>query len=96
VVPEQALPGARRVQLSLEAGISVECRRIMGLEEYEAPQRYLDASVAYKVSKYAEVFVNGTNLSNEYQAILPRVARPVRARQTSLNACSRLALRGQW
>jgi TonB-dependent receptor len=40
---------------------------IMGLEEYEAAQRYLDASVAYKVSKYAEVFVNGTNLSNEYQ-----------------------------
>jgi TonB-dependent receptor len=40
---------------------------ISGLEEYEAPQRYLDASVAYKLSKYAEVFVNGTNLTNEYQ-----------------------------
>jgi TonB-dependent receptor len=40
---------------------------ITGMEEYEAPQRYLDASVAYKVSKYAEVFVNGTNLTNEYQ-----------------------------
>jgi TonB-dependent receptor len=40
---------------------------IAGMEEYEAPQGYLDASIAYKVSKYAEVFVNGTNLTNEYQ-----------------------------
>jgi TonB-dependent receptor len=40
---------------------------ISGLEEYEAAQRYLDASVAYKVVKYAEVFVNATNLTNEYQ-----------------------------
>jgi len=40
---------------------------IAGLEEYEAAQRYLDASVAYKLSKYAEVFVNATNLTNEYQ-----------------------------
>jgi TonB-dependent receptor len=40
---------------------------IQGMEEYEAPQKYLDAEIAYKVSKYAEVFVNGTNLTNEYQ-----------------------------
>jgi TonB-dependent receptor len=40
---------------------------ITGMEMYEAPQRYLDASIAYRVSKYAEVFVNGTNLTNEYQ-----------------------------
>jgi TonB-dependent receptor len=40
---------------------------VTGLELYEAPQKYLDASVAYKVSKYAELFVNGTNLTNEYQ-----------------------------
>ena len=40
---------------------------IAGMEEYEAPQNYLDASIAYKVSKYAEVFVNGSNLTNEYQ-----------------------------
>jgi TonB-dependent receptor len=40
---------------------------ITGMEMYEAPQRYLDGSVAYKVSKYAEVFVNGTNLTNEAQ-----------------------------
>jgi len=40
---------------------------IVGLEMYEAPQKYLDASIAYKVSKYAELFVNGSNLTNEYQ-----------------------------
>jgi TonB-dependent receptor len=40
---------------------------ITGMEMYEAPQKYLDASIAYKVSKYAEVFVDGTNLTNEYQ-----------------------------
>jgi TonB-dependent receptor len=40
---------------------------IIGLEEYEAPQQYVDASVAYKFNKYLEVFVDGTNLTNEYQ-----------------------------
>jgi TonB-dependent receptor len=40
---------------------------ITGMEEYEAPQRYLDASVAYKFAKYLEVYVDGTNLTNEYQ-----------------------------
>jgi len=40
---------------------------IYGLEEYEAPQKYLDASIAYKVSKFMELFVDGTNLTNEYQ-----------------------------
>jgi TonB-dependent receptor len=40
---------------------------IMGLEGYEAPQQYVDASVAYKFNKYLEVFVDGTNLTNEYQ-----------------------------
>ena len=40
---------------------------ILGMEEYEEPQKYLDASVAYKISRYAELFVNGTNLTNEAQ-----------------------------
>ena len=40
---------------------------ITGLEMYEAPQKYLDASISYKFSKYAEVFLDGTNLTNEYQ-----------------------------
>lgn len=40
---------------------------IVGLEEYEAPQQYVDASLAYKFNKYLEVFLDGTNLTNEYQ-----------------------------
>jgi TonB-dependent receptor len=40
---------------------------IAGMELYEAPQRYVDASLSYKINKYAEVFVQGTNLSNERQ-----------------------------
>ena len=40
---------------------------ITGLEEYQAPQKYLDASAAYRFSKYAQLFVEGTNLTNEYQ-----------------------------
>jgi TonB-dependent receptor len=40
---------------------------IVGMEMYEMPQKYLDASVAFKVNKYAELFVHGTNLTNEYQ-----------------------------
>ncbi|MHB8478594.1 MAG: TonB-dependent receptor, partial [Steroidobacteraceae bacterium] len=41
---------------------------IAGLEEYEAPQQYVDASVAYKFNKYLEVFVDGTNHTNENQS----------------------------
>ncbi|EIL90886.1 TonB-dependent receptor [Rhodanobacter sp. 115] len=40
---------------------------ITGMEMYEAPQKYVDASVSYKIDKYAELFVDGTNLTNEYQ-----------------------------
>ncbi len=51
---------SRRAEAEDEGGI-------LGLEEYEAAQRYLDASISYKFSKFAEVFVDGTNLTNEYQ-----------------------------
>lgn len=47
--------------------VSQDVGGIAGLELYEAPQKFIDASVSYKFSKYAEVFVQGTNLSNEYQ-----------------------------
>ena len=47
--------------------VSQDVGGITGLEMYEAPQKFIDASVSYKFSKYAEVFVQGTNLSNEYQ-----------------------------
>ncbi len=40
---------------------------ITGMELYEAPQKYVDASFSYKLNKYAELFVQGTNLTNEYQ-----------------------------
>lgn len=40
---------------------------ITGLEMYEAPQKYIDASISYKFTKQLEVFLNGTNLTNEYQ-----------------------------
>jgi TonB-dependent receptor len=40
---------------------------ISGMELYESPQKYVDASISYKINKYAEVFVQGTNLTNEYQ-----------------------------
>ncbi|HJS92255.1 MAG TPA: TonB-dependent receptor [Steroidobacteraceae bacterium] len=40
---------------------------IAGLEMYEAPQSYVDASLEYKFDKYVTLFVNGTNLTNEYQ-----------------------------
>ena len=47
--------------------VSSDVGAISGLEMYEAPQKYIDASVSYKINKYAEVFLQGTNLSNEYQ-----------------------------
>jgi outer membrane receptor protein involved in Fe transport len=40
---------------------------IARLEEYQAPQKYLDASAAYRFSKYLQLFANATNLTNEYQ-----------------------------
>ena len=39
---------------------------IQGLEEYEAPQGYLDASIQYRIDKYITLYLNGSNLTNEY------------------------------
>ncbi|NII10170.1 TonB-dependent receptor [Oleiagrimonas sp. C23AA] len=47
--------------------VSEDVGGISGLEMYEAPQRYVDASVSYKISKYLQVYADGTNLTNEYQ-----------------------------
>ena len=47
--------------------VSEDVGGITGMEMYEAPQKYLDASVSYKINKYAQVFVDGTNLTNRYQ-----------------------------
>ena len=68
---------------------------IVGMEEYEMPQKYLDASIAYKVSKYAELFVNGTNLTNEYQRYyLVWTDQP--AHSTFSERMFTFGVRGQW
>ncbi len=68
---------------------------ITGMEEYEAPQKYLDASVAYKFSKYLEVYVDGTNLTNEYQHFyLVWPDQP--AHSTFSERMFTLGFRGQW
>ncbi len=68
---------------------------IVGMEEYEAPQKYLDASIAYKVSRYAELFVNGTNLTNEYQRYY-LVWSDQPAHSTFSERMFTFGVRGQW
>ena len=59
MVPEQALPGPRRVQYRSKRAVENQVGSIAGLEMYEAPQEYLDASIEYTLSKYATVFLDG-------------------------------------
>jgi TonB-dependent receptor len=40
---------------------------ITGLEEYQAPTFYLDASASYSVTANVEAFIQATNLTNEYE-----------------------------
>lgn len=40
---------------------------ITGLEEYQAPRLYLDASASYNLTSQIALFVEGTNLTNEYE-----------------------------
>ena len=68
---------------------------ISGLELYEAPQKYLDASVSYRFYKYFEVFLQGTNLTNEaqrYYLVWPD--QP--AHSTFSERTYMLGVRGQW
>jgi TonB-dependent receptor len=68
---------------------------ITGMEMYEAPQKYLDASISYKFNKYAEVFLDGTNLTNEYQKYyLVWPDQP--AHSTFSERMVMLGIRGQW
>jgi TonB-dependent receptor len=68
---------------------------ITGMEMYEAPQKYLDASISYKFSKYAEVFLDGTNLTNEYQKYyLVWPDQP--AHSTFSERMFMFGVRGQW
>jgi len=68
---------------------------ITGMEMYEAPQKYLDASVSYKINKYVEVFLDGTNLTNEYQHYyLVWPDQP--AHSTFSERMFMFGIRGQW
>ena len=68
---------------------------ITGLEMYEAPQKYLDASISYKFNKYVEVFLDGTNLTNEYQRYyLVWPDQP--GHSTFSERMFMLGVRGQW
>ena len=68
---------------------------IVGMELYEEPQHYLDATIAYKVSKYAEVFVNGSNLTNEAQRYY-LVWHDQPAHSTFSERIYQFGVRGQW
>ena len=52
---------------------------ITGLEEYEAPQQYVDASVAYKFNKYARSVRGRHEPHQRVPALLPGMAGPIRA-----------------
>ena len=68
---------------------------IAGLEMYEAPQKYLDASIQYKLSRYATLFVNGSNLTNEYQRYY--LVWPSQEGHASFSErMYTVGLRGQW
>jgi TonB-dependent receptor len=68
---------------------------IVGAEMYEEPQRYLDASIAYRLGKYMEVFVNGTNLTNEVQRYYI-VWKDQPAHSTFSERMYTFGIRGQW
>jgi TonB-dependent receptor len=68
---------------------------IAGLEMYEAPQEYLDASIQYTISRYATVYVNGSNLTNEYQRYY--LVWPSQEGHASFSERSyTVGVRGQW
>jgi TonB-dependent receptor len=68
---------------------------IAGLEMYEAPQEYLDASIQYTLSKYATVFLDGTNLTNEYERFY--LVWPSQEGHANFSERSyTLGVRGQW
>ncbi|WP_158881361.1 TonB-dependent receptor [Rhodanobacter sp. L36] len=75
--------------------VSEDVGGITGMEMYEAPQKYVDASVSYKINKYAEVFVDGTNLTNEYQHYY-LVFPDQPAHSTFSERMFMVGIRGQW
>jgi TonB-dependent receptor len=68
---------------------------IAGLEMYEAPQTYLDASLQYTIDKYVTVYVDGTNLTNEYERFY--LVWPSQEGHANFSERSyTVGLRGQW
>jgi TonB-dependent receptor len=68
---------------------------IAGLEMYEAPQEYVDASVQYTIDKYVTVYVNGSNLTNEYERYY--LVWPSQEGHANFSERSyTVGLRGQW
>jgi len=68
---------------------------VQGLEEYEAPQHYVDASIAYKFDKTCEVFLNASNLTNEAQRFY--LVWPDQPGHTQFSErMFMLGMRGQW
>lgn len=75
--------------------VSEDVGGISGLEMYEAPQKYVDASVSYKINKYAEIYLDGTNLTNEYQHYY--LVWPDQPAHSSFSErMAVLGVRGQW
>jgi TonB-dependent receptor len=68
---------------------------IVGMEMYEAPQKYLDGSIAYRLGKYMEVFVNGTNLTNAVQRYY-LVWKDQPAHSNFSERMYTFGIRGQW
>ena len=68
---------------------------IFGLEMYETPQSYVDASIQYTIDKYVTVYLNGSNLTNEYQRFY--LVWPGQEGHANFSERSyTLGLRGQW
>jgi len=68
---------------------------VAGLEEYEEPQHYLDASIAYKLDKRCEIFLNASNLTNQAQRFY-LVWQDQPGHTSFSERMYMLGLRGQW
>ena len=75
--------------------VSEDVGSIAGMELYEAPQKYVDASVSYKFNKYVELFLQGTNLTDEYQRFY--LVWPDQPAHSNFSERTyMLGIRGQW
>lgn len=47
--------------------VSANNNAILGMELYQAPTTYVDASVSYNLTKHIQLYFQGSNLTNEYE-----------------------------